>query len=86
LEQTWAALQDAVDNVEVQRKSLIATEERSNIAQAQFSTGFISYDNWTIIEDNLVNAKSAFLDAQANALLAEANWVQAKGETLEYAQ
>jgi len=86
LEQTWATLQDAMENVAVQKKSLIASEERSNIAQAQFSTGFISYDNWTIIEDNLVSAKRSFLDAQANALLAEANWIQAKGETLEYAQ
>ncbi len=86
LEQTWAALQDAMDNVQVQEKSLIAAEERSKIAQAQYSTGFISFDNWTIIEDNLVRAKTTFLDAQANALLTEANWIQAKGETLEYAQ
>ena len=84
LEQTWATLEDAIDNVGVQRKSLIATEERSKIAQAQYSIGFISFDNWTIIEDNLVKAKRAFLDAQANALYAEANWIQAKGETLEY--
>lgn len=86
LEQTWAALQDAVALVGVQRKTLIATEERAKIAQAQYSTGFMSYDNWTIIEDNLVQAKKSYLSAQANALTAEANWVQAKGETLEYAQ
>ncbi|MFA5157137.1 MAG: TolC family protein [Candidatus Omnitrophota bacterium] len=84
LEQTWAELQDAIENVEVQRKTLVAAQERSNIAQAQYSIGFISFDNWTIIEDNLVSAKSAFLNAQANALLAEAAWIQAKGETLEY--
>jgi TolC family type I secretion outer membrane protein len=84
LEKTWAALQDAIENVDVQRKALIATEERSRISQAQYSIGFISFDNWTIIEDNLVRQKRTFLDAEANALLAEANWIQAKGETLEY--
>jgi outer membrane protein TolC len=84
LEQAWAALQNAMDNVGVQEKNLIATTERSKIAQAQYSTGFISFDNWTIIEDNLVKAKKAFLDVQSGALLAEANWIQAKGETLEY--
>ncbi|MFA5287467.1 MAG: TolC family protein [Candidatus Omnitrophota bacterium] len=84
LEQKWALLQDAIDNAEVQYETLIATEERSKIAQAEFSVGFISFDNWTIIENNLVTQKSAYLDAQANALLAEAGWVQAKGETLEY--
>jgi TolC family type I secretion outer membrane protein len=84
LEQAWAALQDAVENVEVQRKSLIASEERSKIAQAQYSIGLIAFDNWTIIEDNLVSAKNSLLSAQTNALLAQASWIQAKGETLEY--
>ncbi|MDD4980830.1 MAG: TolC family protein [Candidatus Omnitrophica bacterium] len=86
LEETWATLQDTIENVGVQKKSLMATEERSKIAEAQYSIGFISFDNWTIIQDNLVNAKLSYLNAQANALLAEANWILAKGETIEYAQ
>ncbi len=85
LEQSWANLQDAVDNVEVQKKVLIAGQERSRIAQAQYSIGFISFDNWTIIEDNLVQAKKNYLNAQSGALITEASWIQAKGETLEYA-
>lgn len=84
LEQTWASWQDAFETVGVQKKFLIATEERSKIAEAQYSLGMISYDNWTIIEDDLVSAKKSFLNAQANALLAKANWIQAKGDTLEY--
>ncbi|MFH1857681.1 MAG: TolC family protein [Candidatus Omnitrophota bacterium] len=83
LEETWAALQDAVETVEVQRKSLEAAEERARIAEAQYSLGSIGFDNWTIIEDDLVKTKKAFLNAQAAALLAEAEWIQAKGETLE---
>lgn len=84
LEQAWALLKDAVENVSVKQKFLIATEERSKIAQAQYSIGLMSYDNWTIIEDDLVSAKKDLLNAQADALLAEANWILAKGETLEY--
>jgi len=86
LSKTWAALQDAIETVDVQYKNLLATEERSKIAEAEYATGFITYDNWTIIEDNLVQAKISYLSAQANALLAEANWIQAKGEVLEYAK
>ena len=86
LEQAWVSLRDSIETVDVQRKSLYATEERARIAEAQYSTGFITFDNWIIIEDNLVSAKLAYLNAQANALLSEANWIQAKGETLEYAQ
>jgi outer membrane protein TolC len=86
LENTWVSLQDAIETVDVQYKNLIATEERSKIGGVEFATGFLTYDNWTIIEDNLVSAKTGYLDAQSSALLAEANWIKAKGETLEYAK
>lgn len=86
LSQAWTALENTVDNVEVQAKILLANQERSNIAEAQYSTGFITFDNWIIIENDLVKAKKDYLTAQANAATAEANWIQAKGETLEYAQ
>jgi outer membrane protein TolC len=86
LEQAWVSLQDALETVDVKYKNLIATEERSRIAEAEYATGFISYDNWTIIEDNLVQAKISYLNARANALQTEANWIKAKGETLEYAK
>jgi outer membrane protein TolC len=86
LQQNRASFLESIDNVEVQKKSLLAAEERSKIAEAQYSIGTISFDSWTIIEDNLVSAKRAFLNAQAEAQLAEANWIMAKGETLEYQQ
>jgi outer membrane protein TolC len=84
LEQSWATLQDAMENTGVQKENLNATEVRSRIAQEEYSLGFISFDNWTIIEDNLVKAKRSYLEVEAAMLLAEANWIQAKGETLEY--
>ncbi len=84
LEQNWANLLDARDNVLVLNKFLEAAGERSKIAQAQYSNGLITFNDWTIIEDSLVNAKKSYLDAQSNALLAEANWVQAKGGRLGY--
>ncbi len=85
LQEAWAALQDARETVRVEKKFLEAVEERSRIAESQYSLGLIDYDNWTIIEDNLVQEKKAFLDARANALLKEAAWLEAKGVTLEYA-
>ncbi|MFA5320027.1 MAG: TolC family protein [Candidatus Omnitrophota bacterium] len=85
LQEAWAAFRDAGETVGVQKKFLEAVEERSKIAESQYSLGLIDYDNWTIIEDNLVQAKKTFLDVRANALLKEAAWVAAKGETLEYA-
>lgn len=83
LAESWANLQDALGQLSVQQKFLVATEERSKIAEAQYKIGLMSFDNWIIIEDDLIRAKKTLLDTQANALLAEANWIQAKGVTLD---
>ncbi len=84
LSNTWTELQNAVENVAVQKKVLDAAEIRARIATAEYSIGLLTYDNWIIIEDNLVSAKTNFVNTQLAALLAEANWVQAKGGTLDY--
>jgi len=83
LEEGWKELQDALDEVKVRQKFLEAARERAKITQAQYSTGLTSFDNWTIIEDDLVRTKKSFLDVQANALVAEANWIQARGGMLD---
>ncbi|HWR01616.1 MAG TPA: TolC family protein [Chlorobaculum sp.] len=83
LEQAWKNFLDASDNVSVQKKYLDAANERARIADAQYNSGLVSFNEWTIIEDNLVNAKKSYLNAQSNLLITEANWVQAKGGTLE---
>ncbi len=84
LEKTWTQYQDAIDRVSVQQRYLRAAETRAKIANAQYSNGLISFNDWIIIEDNLVNRKKAFLDSRANLLIAEAGWIQAKGGILEY--
>ncbi len=86
LENAWKSFQDALEYSIVQSKAIAAVEERAKIAEAQYSTGFITFDNWIIIQDDLVRAKKSFLEAKANMLLAESEWLKAKGETLEYVQ
>ena len=62
----------------------MADEERAKITRAQYATGLATFNDWIIIEDNLVRSQKAYLDAQASLLLAEAYWIQAIGGTLEY--
>lgn len=86
LGETWVGFQDAIDTVSVQKKFLDAAQERAKIALSQYSSGFLSFDNWIIIEDELVRTRKSYLNAQANMLTAEARWIQAKGGILEYVQ
>ncbi len=85
LEAAWTQFEDGIEEVDVQKKFLDADEERAKIAEAQYSTGLITFNDWIIIEDNLVSTQKTYLSAEATALLAEAGWVQVKGETLDTA-
>jgi outer membrane protein TolC len=86
LEQAWAAWQNAMDTVAVQKEVLQAADERSKISRVEYTNGLLSFDNWTIIEDNFAQAQTALVTAQANAFITEAQWIQALGGTLDYAE
>lgn len=83
LESAWNDLLNSADNIKVARDFLTAAEERSTIASAQYSSGLITFDNWTIIEDNLISVQKNYLNSQIDALLKEAKWINAKGGTLD---
>ena len=80
---SWISFQNAFDQIGVRKKFLEATKERAEIAEVQYSNGLINFDNFTIIEDDLVNAKKALLNAQINYLNAENSWLNAKGAALK---
>lgn len=79
LEERWKNVRDAAENLKVQEKYLESANLRSTIANAQYSNGLISFDDWVIIEDNLVSSKKSHLDAQAQLFVVRAEWAQAKG-------
>ncbi|KZK74199.1 MAG: transporter [Pelodictyon luteolum] len=83
LEARWKQFVDARERLTVQKKYLDAAVERSSIADAQYSNGLISFDDWVIIEDNLVSSKKDFLNAGGDLWIAEAQWIQAKGGGLD---
>ena len=83
LEQNWKNFQDARRLVVVQKKQLDAAIDRSAIANAQYSNGLVKFNDWVIIENNLVGTKKNYLNAEANLLIAEAQWIQVKGGGLD---
>lgn len=83
LEERWNGMKDSIGKVSVQKQYLDAASERARIAEAQYSSGLLSFNEWIILEDAVVSAKMSYLNAQADMLTAEALWIQAKGGTLE---
>lgn len=84
LEKALQGLQDAIEEVEVQKRYLKAAEVRAKISRAEYANGLLIFDNWIIIEDNYVRAQKSYVEAQAELLIAEAEWIKAKGGALDY--
>ena len=83
LEQKWNDLENKNQLIAVRKEFLKAAEERSKIASSQYNLGLVMYDNWIIIEDELVNTKKQLLEARTDAMAAEAEWLYARGVTLK---
>ena len=83
LEHAWKSLLDEDARVGIQKQYLEADEERAKIAEAQYATGLLSFDNWIIIEDNLVSTRKSDLSSRADALRAWAEWEYRTGLTME---
>jgi len=83
LAETWVNWQNAVANAFVQEEFFVASRERAMIVEGQYSIGMVTFDDWTIIEDDLVSNQKAFLNAKTTAFVSEGKWLQAKGVTLD---
>ncbi len=80
LEQAFAAFQDAVQRVEVQREFLEAAKVRAEIARGQYTLGLLSFQDWDTIENDLIANQKTMLSNLKDALIAEAAWERAQGK------
>jgi len=82
LEDAHAAYMDAVERADVQREFLDAAETRAQIARGQYTSGLLTFDNWDIIENDLISSQTTLLSSRRNALTAQAAWERAQGKGL----
>jgi len=83
MRQRWTDFVNSAEMVGIRDKYRIAATERAKIAEAQYSGGLLSFDNWIIIENDFVSAERTFINARAEAMSAEAAWQNILGRTLE---
>ncbi|MEI6437152.1 MAG: TolC family protein [Candidatus Omnitrophota bacterium] len=83
LAENWTQWLNDVDQALVQDKFYQAARQRADIVEAQYKSGLATFNDWTIIEDDLVRNQKALLQAKTSAFISEAAWLQAKGETVD---
>lgn len=80
MKQAYNDFKDAVENIRVQEDFLKASEVRAEIGRAQYANGLISYQDWDLVENDLINNQRTILESRRDALIAEANWERAMGQ------
>ncbi|MEK6542917.1 MAG: TolC family protein [Elusimicrobiota bacterium] len=80
LEDAFAAYQDAFERTQVQDDFLEAAKVRSEIARGQYTSGLLSFEDWDLIENDLIANQKSWLAARREAVIAQAAWLKAQGE------
>lgn len=80
LEESFAAYQDAAERTLVQEEFLQAAQTRAQIARSQYTSGLLSFEDWDLIENDLISTQKARLASLRDAALARAAWERAQGQ------
>ncbi|MEE9369395.1 MAG: TolC family protein [Pontiella sp.] len=77
--QRWNLYTDAVENEAVQKELFDAEMLRAEISTSKYKQGLLSYEDWDIIESNLINQSQTHLQRRRSAVLEQARWKNALG-------
>lgn len=72
--------EESVQKLKVDQAFSQAAGIRQKIAREKYNNGLLSFDNWDIIENDLINRQKSLLQSQRVRVLSEASWEQAKGK------
>ena len=71
----------AIEKLKVATNYREAALKRAEIARSKYNNGLLTFDEWDLIENDLIVRESAALQSQRDQSTFEANWVLATGGT-----
>ncbi len=80
LQQGYTGFVQAEAKRAVDREFLEAAATRAEIARSKYNNGLLSFEDWDIIENDLISRQKAALASQRDRVTAEATWEQAQGK------
>jgi outer membrane protein TolC len=86
LQQRWNTFTDAIENEAVQKELFDAEQLRAEISAAKYKQGLLSYEDWDIIESNLINQGKTHLSRRRTSEIEQARWKNALGWSDWYTQ
>lgn len=70
----------AIEKYKVDQKFLEAAMIRAQIAKSKYNNGLISFDDWDIIENDLILRQKNVLQSHKSKIIAEAYWEEVQGK------
>lgn len=79
LTENYTAFVEAVATVKVSTAFLEAAKVRAEIARSKYNNGLSNFDDWDIIENDLITRQKDFTLKLRDRLIAEASWERSQG-------
>ncbi len=70
---------EAVERLKVDQSYLEAATVREEIGRSKYNNGLLSFENWDIIENDLIARQKNVLQSTRDRTISEASWEQAQG-------
>ena len=80
LEQSWATYIESVAKLKVDDSFRKASGLRAEIARKKYNNGLQTFDDWDVIENDLITRQKNYLQSKLNRATAEAAWNQGLGK------
>ncbi|MBN1114203.1 MAG: TolC family protein [Oligoflexia bacterium] len=80
LKQAYSSYMETVEKVKVDESFLKAALARAEIARSKYNNGLITFDDWDIIENDLISRQKNLLSTRRERIIKEAAWEQIQGK------
>ena len=80
VKQNFSGYREAVQKLNVDKSFVEAATAREKIAREKYNNGLLTFDDWDIIETDLINRQKSYLQSQRDRIISEAAWEQAQGK------
>jgi outer membrane protein TolC len=80
LKDAYAKLTEAIYKLEVDISFVQAGSSRERIAKEKYNNGLLTFDEWDIIENDLIGRQKTLVQTERDRVVAEAYWEQVQGK------
>lgn len=80
LKQSYATYLEAALKVSVDQSFVQASTEREKIAREKYNNGLQTFEDWDLIENDLISRQKSLLQTLRDRVTAEASWEQVQGK------